>query len=119
MRLCPTRRETGAASPGMNPAGGPWAGRSAMPSGKHLAILRRGVKAWHAWDPERLPCVAGQAVVEDALEGRLCSSGEAVATSALEAVVWSLRKRLANAAAGIRIEAKRGIGYRLITGGDA
>jgi hypothetical protein len=90
-----------------------------MPSGKHLAIMRRGVKAWHAWDPERPPCVAGQAVVEDALEGRPCSSGEAVATNALEAAVPSLRERPANAAAGTRIEAKRGIGYRLLVGGDA
>jgi hypothetical protein len=52
-----------------------------MPNGKYPAILRRGeVKAWHAWGPERPPRAAGQAVVEDALEGRPCSSGEAVTT---------------------------------------
>ena len=58
-------------------------------------------------------------VVRAALEERLHSFGEAVAADALEAVVPSLRKRLANAAAGVRVETKRGIGYRLVLGGDA
>jgi hypothetical protein len=53
------------------------------------------------------------------LKELLHSFGEAVAADALEAAVWSLRKRPADAAAGVRIEAKRGIGYRPPTGGDA
>jgi hypothetical protein len=101
----PTRGETEAASPGMIPVGKPWAGRSAMPNGKYPAILRRGeIKAWHAGGPERRPRAAGQAVVEDALEGRPCSSGEAVTTSPLETAVP-------------RVETKRGLGYRLLVGG--
>ena len=76
-----------------------------------------GVKAWHAWDPERLPRAAGQAVVEDALEERPCSFGEADTTDAFAAAVPSLRERRANAAAGLRVETKRGIGYRLVVGG--
>jgi hypothetical protein len=73
-----------------------------MPNGKYPAILRRGeIKAWHAGGPERPPCAAGQAVVEDALE----------------AAGPSLRERLANAAAGPRVETKRGLGYRLLVGG--
>jgi hypothetical protein len=90
-----------------------------MPNGKQpLAILRRKeVKAWHAWGPERPPRAAGQAVVEDALEGRPCSSGEAATTSALEAAGPSLRERLANVVAGPRVETKRGLGYRLPVGG--
>jgi hypothetical protein len=73
-----------------------------MPNGKHLAPLQR-IKARYAWDPERLLRLVGQAVIEDTLE----------------AAVLRLRKRLANAAVGIRIATKRGIGHRLVVGGDA
>jgi DNA-binding response OmpR family regulator len=90
-----------------------------MANEENLAIIRQRVEPGHAWGPERLLRAAGRVVVKDAPEERLCLFGEAVATDALEAVVRSLRKRLANAAAGIRIEAKRGIGYRLLVGGDA
>jgi hypothetical protein len=65
-----------------------------MANEEHLAILRRGAEPWHACGSEQLPRPAGRAVVEDALE----------------AVVSRLRKRLANAAAGVRVETKRGIG---------
>ena len=90
-----------------------------MISEEHLAIFRRGIEAGHAGDPEQLPCATGQVVVRAALEERLHSFGEAVAADVPEAVVRSLRKRLANAAGGVRIETKRGIGYRLVVGGDA
>ena len=90
-----------------------------MADEEHLAILRQRVEAGHAGDPERLVRAAGQVVVKDAPEERHGSFGVAVAIDALEAVVWSLRKRPANAAAGVRIETKRGIGYRLLIGGDA
>ena len=68
---------------------------------------------------EQLLRATGRTVVKDVLEERLYSSGEPVTPNALEAAVSRLRKRLANAAAGIRIETKRGIGYRLVVGGDA
>jgi two-component system, OmpR family, response regulator QseB len=90
-----------------------------MADEEHLAILRQRVEAGHARDPERLLRAAGQVVVKDVPEERHCSFGEAFAANALEAVVGSLRKRPANAAAGVRIETKRGIGYRLLIGGDA
>ena len=65
---------------------------------------------------EQLLRAAGRTVVKDALEDRLYSSGESITPNALEAVVSRLRKRLANAAGGVRIETKRGIGYRLVVG---
>ena len=52
-------------------------------------------------------------------EERLYPFGEAVTTNALEAAVSRLHKQRANAAAGVRVETKRDIGYRLVVGGDA
>jgi DNA-binding response OmpR family regulator len=90
-----------------------------MANEENLANFRQRVEAGHACDPKQVLRAPGQVVVKDAPEERLCSFGVAVATDALEAVVWSLRKRPASAAAGIRIETKRGIGCRLLVGGDA
>ena len=67
---------------------------------------------------EQLLRAAGRTVVKDALEERLYSSGDSITPNALEAVVSRLRKRLAHAAGGVRIETKRGIGYRLVVGDD-
>ena len=67
---------------------------------------------------EQLLRAAGRVVVKDVLEDRMYSFGEAVTANALEAVVSRLRKRLAHAAGGVRIETKRGIGYRLVPGED-
>jgi two-component system OmpR family response regulator len=55
--------------------------------------------------------------VKDVLEDRMYSAGEPVTANALEAAVSRLRKRLASAGAGVRVETKRGIGYRLVVGG--
>ena len=79
-----------------------------MADEEQLTILRQRVEAGYAGDPEQQPRAAGRAVAEGGPEERHCSFGVAVATDALEAVVGSLRKRPANAAAGVRIEAKRG-----------
>jgi two-component system, OmpR family, response regulator QseB len=68
---------------------------------------------------EQLLRAAGQVVKKGTLEGRLYSSGEPVTANALEAAVSRLRKRLASTGAGVRVEAKRGIGYRLVAGDDA
>jgi len=57
---------------------------------------------------------AGRIVVKDRLEERLYSFESDVTSNALEAVVSRLRKKLAGAHSGVRIDAKRGIGYCLI-----
>jgi two-component system, OmpR family, response regulator QseB len=90
------------------------ASRQASVNGVVLDLARRETDLL-----EQLLRAAGRTVVKDALEERLYSFGESVTPNALEAVVSRLRKRLANAAGGVRIETKRGIGYRLGVGDDA
>ena len=68
---------------------------------------------------EQLLRAAGRTVVKDALEERLYAFDDSVTPNALEATVSRLRKRLAKVAGGVRIETKRGIGYRLVAGDDA
>jgi DNA-binding response OmpR family regulator len=67
---------------------------------------------------EELMRAAGRIVVKDALEERLYSFDEPVTGNALEAAVSRLRRKLAAARAGVQIETKRGIGYRLSAGSD-
>jgi two-component system response regulator QseB len=55
-------------------------------------------------------------VIRDVLEERLYSFNEPVTPNALEATVSRLRRRVAGA--GLRIEARRGIGYRLVSEKD-
>jgi DNA-binding response OmpR family regulator len=55
--------------------------------------------------------------VRDALAERLFGAGEDVSGNALEAVISRLRRKLASLGSGVRIEALRGIGYRLRRGG--
>ena len=57
---------------------------------------------------------AGRIVVKDTLEDRLYALDYSVTENALEAVVSRVRKKLAAAHAEVRIETKRGIGYRLL-----
>jgi two-component system, OmpR family, response regulator QseB len=54
----------------------------------------------------------GKLVIRDVLEERLYSFNEPVTPNALEATVSRLRRRLSGA--GLRIETRRGIGYRLV-----
>jgi len=61
----------------------------------------------------------GQVIAKDLLEDRLYALDEAGSANALEAAVSRLRKKLAAASAVLRIETKRGIGYRLSEGGIA
>lgn len=68
---------------------------------------------------EELLRAAGRTVVRDALEERLYPFDEPVTANAHEATVSRLRKRLADAGVGVRIETKRGIGYRLDAGDNA
>jgi DNA-binding response OmpR family regulator len=53
-------------------------------------------------------------VIRDFLEEQLYSFNEPVTPNALEAVVSRLRRRLTGVDAGVRIETRRGIGYRLV-----
>jgi two-component system, OmpR family, response regulator QseB len=67
---------------------------------------------------EELMRAAGRVVAKDVLEDRLYTFDEAASSNALEAAVSRLRKKMAAAGAAVRIETKRGIGYRLMEGGD-
>jgi DNA-binding response OmpR family regulator len=51
--------------------------------------------------------------VRDALAERLFGTDEDISGNALEAVISRLRRKLASLGAHVRIEALRGIGYRL------
>jgi DNA-binding response OmpR family regulator len=62
---------------------------------------------------------AGRVVSREFLEQHLYSFNEPVTANALEAVVSRLRRRLTNASADVRIETRRGIGYRLVPGCEA
>lgn len=63
---------------------------------------------------EELMRAGGRVVVKDVLEDRLYGFDEPVTPNALEAAVSRLRSKLAVAAAGVRIDTRRGIGYRLL-----
>ncbi len=63
---------------------------------------------------EELMRARGRIVVKDALEERIYALAEDVTSNALEAVVSRLRRKLAATDAGVRLDAKRGIGYRLV-----
>ena len=63
---------------------------------------------------EELLRAAGRIVVKDTLEDRLYTLDRSVTDNALEATVSRLRKKLAAAHASVRIDTKRGVGYRLL-----
>ena len=63
---------------------------------------------------EELLRAAGRIVVKDTLEDRLYALDRSVTDNALEAIVSRLRKKLAAAHASVRIDTKRGVGYRLL-----
>lgn len=65
---------------------------------------------------EELLRARGRVVVKDLLEERIYGFDEPVTPNALEAAVSRLRRKLDGARAAIRIETKRGIGYRLVAG---
>jgi two-component system, OmpR family, response regulator QseB len=90
------------------------ASRQACVDGQMFDLTRRETDLL-----ERLLRAAGPIVVKDVLEEQLYSFDESVTVNALEAAISRLRKRLAQARAGVRIETKRGIGYCLVSGEDA
>lgn len=65
---------------------------------------------------EELLRAPGKVVAKDVLEDRLYALEEAGSANALEAAVSRLRKKLTAASPTLRIETKRGIGYRLAQG---
>jgi two-component system, OmpR family, response regulator QseB len=67
---------------------------------------------------EELLRAAGRIVVKDTLEDRLYTLDRSVTDNALEAIVSRVRKKLAAAHAAVRIDTKRGVGYRLLAGED-
>src|SRR5689334_14269085 len=89
------------------------AARAAAVGGTPLDLPRREAALL-----EELLRAAGRVVVKDLLEDRLYGADEAVTPNALEATASRLRRRLAEAGAGVRVETKRGIGYRLVAGKD-
>lgn len=68
---------------------------------------------------EELLRMAGQVIAKDVLEDRLYAFDDAGSANALEAAVSRLRRKLETARAGIRIDTKRGIGYRIVESDDA
>ena len=89
------------------------AARAAAVDGSPLDLPRREAALL-----EELLRAAGRVVVKDLLEERLYGADEPVTPNALEATASRLRRRLAEAGAGVRVETKRGIGYRLVAGED-
>jgi two-component system response regulator QseB len=85
------------------------ASRTAIVNGVTLDLSRREVDLL-----EELLRARERVVVKDVLEERLYSFQDSVSGNALEAVVSRLRKKLTGVGAGIRLETKRGIGYRLV-----
>jgi DNA-binding response OmpR family regulator len=67
---------------------------------------------------EELLRAAGRIVVKDTLEDRLYALDRSVTDNAVEAIVSRVRKKLAAAHAGVHIDTKRGVGYRLLAGED-
>jgi DNA-binding response OmpR family regulator len=65
---------------------------------------------------EELLRARGRVVIKDVLEERLYGFDQAVTRNAIEATASRLRRSLAEAGADVRIETKRGIGYRLVAG---
>ncbi|MEX3010462.1 response regulator transcription factor [Hoeflea sp. TYP-13] len=68
---------------------------------------------------EELISAAGRVVVKDVLEERLYGFNEAVTPNAVEAAVSRLRRKFQGTDTNIRIETRRGIGYRLTKGAEA
>ena len=88
------------------------ASRVAAVSGTELDLSRRESALL-----EELLRARGRVAIKDVLEEHLYGFDQAVTHNALEATVSRLRRRLAEAGAQVRIETKRGIGYRLVAEG--
>lgn len=84
------------------------ASRSATVADTTLDLTRREASVL-----EELIRAGGRIVVKDVLEERVYGFEDEVGSNALEASVSRLRRKLRTARSDVRIEAARGIGYRL------
>jgi two-component system, OmpR family, response regulator QseB len=84
------------------------AGRQAWAGEALLLLRRRELQLLEA-----LMAAAGRIVVRDLLEERLYGFDTAVTPNALEVSVSRLRRALEQAGSTVRLEAQRGVGYRL------
>jgi DNA-binding response OmpR family regulator len=87
------------------------ASRTASIAGTPLGLTRREVAVL-----ETLVSASGRTVVKDMLEDQLYGFDQSVSGNAVEAAISRLRRKLAAAGSNVRVEAVRGIGYRLRTG---
>lgn len=87
------------------------ASRSAKVADTALDLTRREASVL-----EELIRAGGRIVVKDTLEERVYGFDDEVGSNALEASVSRLRRKLLTAQSDVRIEAARGIGYRLQPG---
>ena len=87
--------------------------RDAMVGASRVDLTRREAAVL-----EELLRVARQVIAKDILEDRLYALHESGSANAVEAAVSRLRRKLEAAGAGVRIDAKRGIGYRLAEDGE-
>lgn len=85
--------------------------RLAFVAGVELGLARREAALL-----EELMRANGRVIVRDTLEDRLYGFDDEVSSNALEAAVSRVRRKLASARSAVRIEAVRGIGYRLAGG---
>lgn len=83
--------------------------RQAEVDGSRINLTRREVALL-----EEFLRIPGHVMTKDALGDRLYALDDSASTNALEAVVSRLRRKLTAAQAGLRIETKWGIGYRLV-----
>ena len=87
--------------------------REAKVHGTDLDLTRRETAML-----EELLRVAGGVIAKDILEDRLYALYDRGSANAVEASVSRLRKKLDITQAGVRIDAKRGIGYHIVEGDD-
>jgi len=88
--------------------------RQAEVEGIRINLTRREVALL-----EEFLRVPGRVITKNVLEDRLYAFDDSGSTNALEAVVSRLRRKLAAAEAGLCIETKWGIGYRLVEAVEA
>jgi two-component system OmpR family response regulator len=83
--------------------------RQAQAHGSRLNLTRREAALL-----EEFLRVPGRVIMKDVLENRLYATEASGSPNALEAAISRLRRKLTAAQAGVRIETKWGIGYRLV-----
>ena len=88
--------------------------RMADVSGRMLELSRREISVL-----EELIRAGGRIVVRDSLEEGLYGFDQHVSSNAIEAAISRLRRKLADAGSSVKVDAARGIGYRLTCEGSS